>query len=144
MPTQTAATETGTLQLVVFSLSNEQYALPIERVQEIIRYTHPRGVASGDAAIQGVINLRGKIIPVYDLTDRLGCRARSDDAGNIIVVDTDEQPVGVIVDEVNEVRTIDRSQVDTLPTQVTDLIDGIVKLDDRLVILLNPDRTAND
>src|SRR5262249_45359473 len=54
-------------QLVIFSLGNEEYALPITRVQEIIRFTEPRNVASHTAWIRGVINLRGKIVPVCDL-----------------------------------------------------------------------------
>ena len=59
-------------QLVIFSLGNEEYALPITRVQEIIRFTEPRNVASHTAWIRGVINLRGKIVPVCDLAQRLG------------------------------------------------------------------------
>ena len=61
-------------QLVIFSLGSEEYALPITRVQEIIRYTEPRIVASQTAWIRGVINLRGKIVPVCDLAERLGLR----------------------------------------------------------------------
>ena len=142
MATQTA-TDAETIQLVVFALGEEQYALPIERVQEIIRYTEPRSITSADPSVLGVISLRGKIIPICDLTSRLGCRGGGGHDGNIIIVDTDEQPVGIIVDDVNEVTTINRAQVDPLPTETESLIDGIAKLDDRLVILLNPDRTAH-
>jgi chemotaxis signal transduction protein len=60
-----------TRQLVIFSLAREEYALPITRVQEIIRYTQPRSVASSAPWIRGVINLRGKIVPVSDLAMRL-------------------------------------------------------------------------
>jgi purine-binding chemotaxis protein CheW len=62
---------TTTHQLVVFSLGEEEYALPIEAVHEIIRYTEPRSVASSVGWIRGVISLRGKIIPVYDLQEVL-------------------------------------------------------------------------
>ena len=61
-----------TQQLVIFSLHGEQYALPITTVQEIIRHTEPRSLASSTPWIKGVINLRGKIIPVCDLAGRLG------------------------------------------------------------------------
>ena len=69
------STAETTRQLVIFSLGSEEYALPITRVQEIIRYTEPRMVASRTAWIRGVINLRGKIVPVCDLAERLGLRA---------------------------------------------------------------------
>ncbi len=141
MTPQTAQHAT-TIQLVVFSLGVEQYALPIEHVQEIIRYTQPRSVNTADPSIRGVISLRGKIIPVCDLGDRLANRAERGENGNIIVIDADERSVGVIVDEVNEVMTIDRAQIEPLPTDAGDLVDGIAKLDDRLIILLNPDQTV--
>ena len=64
-------------QLVVFSLGDEEYALPITDVQEIIRYAEPRAVASESPWIKGVISLRGKIIPVCDLATRLGLPAES-------------------------------------------------------------------
>src|SRR3954463_2374929 len=63
---------TTTHQLVVFSLGEEEYALPTGAVHEIIRYTEPRSVASSIGWIRGVISLRGKIVPVYDLAARLG------------------------------------------------------------------------
>jgi len=65
--------EAITRQLVVFSLGNEEYALPIADVHEIIRYTEPRSVASSVDWVRGVISLRGKIVPVYDLASRLHC-----------------------------------------------------------------------
>jgi len=74
-----AALETSR-QLVVFSLGDEEYALPITRVQEIIRHVEPRSVASHDPAIRGVISLRGKIVPVCDLGARLGLATQVGDA----------------------------------------------------------------
>ena len=142
MPPDTIA-DTETLQLVIFTLGSEQYALPIERVQEIIRYTEPRSVTSSDPSILGVISLRGKIIQVYDLSSRLGRHALAQGEGNIIVVDTDEEPVGVVVDGVNEVTTIQRSQIEPLPTATGDLIGGIAKLGDRLVVLINPEHAIH-
>ena len=64
-------------QLVVFSIGSEEYALPIGAVHEIIRYTEPRSVASDVPWIRGVIGLRGKIIPIYDLASRMGLRRRA-------------------------------------------------------------------
>ena len=64
--------ESHARQLVVFTLGAEQYALPIEQVHEIIRYDEPRSVASPISWVRGVISLRGRIVPVYDLAARLG------------------------------------------------------------------------
>ena len=73
--------EVITRQLVVFSLGEEEYALPIADVHEIIRYTEPRSVASSVNWVRGVISLRGKIVPVYDLASRLGCAGSEEDQG---------------------------------------------------------------
>ena len=124
-------------QLVVFSLGEEEYALPITQVQEIIRYSEPRAVASEAPWIRGVISLRGKIVPVCDLAARLGVPAVDTSSGKIIVVETESGTAGIIVGDVEEVLTVDESQVESLPTAGADLIDAIVKIEGRLVVLLD-------
>ncbi len=130
---------TGAQQLVVFSLGEEEYALPITQVQEIIRYTEPRAVASETAWIRGVISLRGKIVPVCDLGSRLGRTYELASEAKIVIVETDAGTAGVIVDEVEEVRTIEGDQLETVPGAGTDMIDTIAKVDERLIVLLNPE-----
>src|SRR3954451_8667571 len=90
-------------QLVVFTLGDEEYALPITQVQEIIRYVEPRAVASEEPWIKGVISLRGKIIPVCDLAARLGLSNVRADGAKIVIVETAGGTAGVIVDDVEEV-----------------------------------------
>lgn len=126
-------------QLVVFSLGEEEYALPITQVQEIIRYTEPRAVASEAQWIRGVISLRGKIIPVCDLAARLGVGADNGVAGQIVVVETASGTAGIVVGDVEEVLTVDATQIESVPSSGTDLIDAVVKIDDRLVVLLDAD-----
>jgi purine-binding chemotaxis protein CheW len=123
-------------QLVVFSLAGEEYALPIASVREIIRYSEPRRVASGASWIRGVMGLRGKIIPVYDLAARLRLGATTD-AGKIVIVEGPAGQAGIMVDEVEEVLTVRSDQLEPVPTANTDSIEAIAKIDDRLVILLN-------
>jgi purine-binding chemotaxis protein CheW len=130
--------QTDARQLVVFRLGAEQYALPIKQVQEIIRYKQPRMVASTDYSIRGVLNLRGQIVPVYDLTSRLGTSTELTDHTKIVIVETDQQTVGVIVDAVDEVLTVQADQLERIPGADTTLMDSIAKLGDRLVVLLNP------
>ena len=131
--------EVITRQLVVFSLGEEEYALPIADVHEIIRYTEPRSVASSVSWVRGVISLRGKIVPVYDLASRLGC-ARCEDVAEqkIVIVEAAAQLAGVVVDDVDEVITVDADQLERLPAADEAAIDSIVKLDDRLIVLLSP------
>jgi purine-binding chemotaxis protein CheW len=133
------STSETTRQLVIFSLGSEEYALPITRVQEIIRYTEPRSVASQTAWIRGVINLRGKIVPVCDLALRLGLPTEREESAKIVIVETQAGTAGVIVDDVEEVLTVDDEQLEAVPSADADYVEAIAKVDDRLAILLNPD-----
>lgn len=128
-----------TRQLVIFSLGSEEYALPITRVQEIIRYAEPRSVASQTAWIRGVINLRGKIVPVCDLALRLGLPTERVDTAKIVIVETDSGTAGVIVDDVDEVLTVTDEQLEDVAVADSDYVEAIAKVGDRLAILLNPD-----
>jgi len=139
--------DTSSQQLVVFSLGTEEYALPIGTVSEIIRFTEPRTVASEAAWIRGVIGLRGKIIPIFDLAARMALSSDSE-PGKIVIVETGTGQVGVMVDEVEEVLTVSADQLEPVPTANTDSIEAIAKIEDRLVILLNAEglfaRTAGE
>jgi len=131
--------EISSQQLVVFSLGAEEYALPIASVHEIIRFSEPRSVVSEVAWIRGVIGLRGKIIPIFDLAARLDLADTGTEPGKIVILATGDGQVGVMVDEVEEVLTVASDQLEPVPTANTDTIDAIAKIDDRLVILLNPE-----
>ncbi len=128
----------STRQLVVFSLGEEEYALPITQVHEIIRWTDPRSVASDEAWVRGVISLRGKIVPVYDLAARLGLLAERPEHAKIVIVQTGTDMAGVIVDDVEEVLTVDVDQLDTVPAAGDPAIEAIAKIEQRLVVLLDP------
>ena len=127
----------STMQLVVFSLGEEEYALPITHVQEIIRYTEPRGVASQTPWVKGVISLRGKIVPVYDLASRLGLEVSSV-ASKIVMVESGDHMAGVIVGDVEEVLTLTHEDLDEVPAAGAACIQAIAKVGDRLVVLLDP------
>ncbi len=126
-------------QLVVFSLGSEEYALPIGAVHEIIRFTEPRTVASEVPWIRGVIGLRGKIIPIFDLASRMGLTAADSETGKIVIVETGTGQAGVVVGDVEEVLTVSAEQLEGVPTADGDTIEAIAKIGDRLVILLNPE-----
>ena len=126
-------------QLVVFSLGGEEYALPIGSVHEIIRYTEPRSVASDQPWIHGVIGLRGKIIPIYDLAARMGLPAPKEELGKIVIVETATGQAGVVVGDVEEVLTVTEDQLEGVPTTGNAAIQSIAKIGDRLVVLLDPE-----
>ena len=128
------------MQIVVFSYAAVEYALPITDVQEIIRYVRPRPVSDSHYGIEGVISLRGKIIPVCDLGTRLGVAGESE-GQSIVIVETGEGAAGVVVDQVDQVRTVTEDQLEAIPGGADELIDSIVKVaDDRLIVLLDAQR----
>ncbi len=133
----------GSCQVVVFGLGEERYATDVTRVQEIIRWTEPRSVSSSLPAVRGVINLRGTIIPVCDLNACLGTgsSAAAEDC-KIVVVETAVGVCGLVVDAVHEVRTLQASELDDVPEYAARaaFVDGIAKVDDGLIVLLEPDR----
>jgi purine-binding chemotaxis protein CheW len=127
-------------QLVVFTLADEHYALPIGSVIEIIRHTRLRTIMTTDPWVRGVIGLRGKIIPIFDLAARVGLAAGPEaETDKIVIVDTVAGPIGVTVQEVDEVLTVSADQIEPVPGGAGGELDEIVKLGDRLVILLDPE-----
>lgn len=130
-----------TQQLVIFSLHGEQYALPITTVQEIIRHTEPRSLTSGTPWLKGVINLRGKIIPVIDLRKRFGEKEITSTKKNrILVAEVDQKRVGLIVDAASEVLKIPPSEVDAPPNVFEEgelnYVTGVGKLQGRLIMMV--------
>jgi purine-binding chemotaxis protein CheW len=125
-------------QLVVFTLGDEQYALPIQQVHEIIRYTEPRAVASRVEWVRGVISLRGRIVPVFDLAARLGIDSELSEHAKIVIVEAGSDTAGVIVDGVEEVLSVTNDQIEAVPGADMTLIEAIAKIGERLVVLLKP------
>ena len=132
-------------QLVVFQLGAELYGVEISRVHEIIRLMAITRVPRAPSFVEGVINLRGKVIPVVDLRRRFGLpTAEHTRSSRIVVLEIGDQVVGIIVDGVSEVLRVNTATVEP-PSPVVAGIDseylhGIAKLADRLVILLDLDR----
>lgn len=123
-------------QLVVFTLGAEHYALPIHSVNEIIRYHEPRSVASRTDWVRGVISLRGRIVPVYDVATRLGIASELSENSKIVIVEAGAETAGVIVDSVEEVLTVTHDQIEAAPGADSSMIEAIVRIDDRLIVLL--------
>jgi len=135
-------TDSKQLQLVSFEVGEEEYAVPILSVQEINRMMQITRVPQSPSFVEGVINLRGKIIPVIDLRKRFGLpELENTDDERIIVVEIASRVIGFTVDRVNEVLRINSNIVEPPPSMVcgmdTDYVQGVGKLEDRLLILLH-------
>lgn len=133
------------LQLVTFEVANEEFAVDILAVQEINRMMDLTRVPQSPPEVEGVINLRGKIIPVLDLRKRFGFPVGERNEHNrIIVVEVHGRVLGFIVDRVHEVLRISRDIVEPAPAMVcsieSDFIAGVGRLEDRLLILLDLQR----
>ncbi len=132
-------------QLVVFQLGEESFGIDIFRVNEIIRLKEITPLPGTESHVKGLINLRGKTIPVIDLRLRLGMPAtESTDASRIIVVNVGKENIGVIVDAVTEVLNLTESDLQPTPDLVsevnTEFIWSLAKRHDRILTLLNLDQ----
>lgn len=129
-------------QVVSFRLATEEYGVDISQVQEIIRMVEITHVPRAPRFMEGVINLRGQLIPIIDLRTRFGMtRADHSKSTRIIVTDIGTKRVGMVVDSVSEVLNIPVENVEDAPEMIagigTEYIQGVGKLDNRLIILLD-------
>jgi purine-binding chemotaxis protein CheW len=134
--------ENELLQLVTFGIGEEEFGIDILKVQEIIRTMAITKVPNSPPYVEGVINLRGKVIPVIDLRTRFNMECRPHDSHTrIIVIELHGMIIGFVVDEVSEVLRIQSNTVEPPPPVVSGIeseyIKGVGKLDDRLLILLD-------
>lgn len=134
------------VQLVAFKLGDEEYGISITQVQEIIRTTETTRIPQTPEFVEGVINLRGNLIPIIDLKKRFKLPGKeADDSTRIIIVEVEDQTVGIIVDAVSEVLRLSNESIEPTPPGVVASIDaeylkGVGKMDDRLLIILDIDR----
>jgi purine-binding chemotaxis protein CheW len=130
------------LQLVSFEIGDEEFGVDILKVQEINRMLEVTRVPNAPEYVDGVINLRGKVIPIIDLRRRFGmARKEHDKNTRIVVVELSGKVVGFVVDAVSEVLRIPRSVTEPPPSLVAGIeaeyITAVGKLEDRLLILLD-------
>lgn len=142
------------VQVVIFALGQEEYAMPIEVVREITRLEEVRSIPQAPAYVRGLINLRGKAIPLIDLHIRFGIGETKltnssisttdnalpeDQNASALITEVHGNQVGFAVDQVREVRILEN--IDPPPPLVTaPFIGGIVNLSDRIIMLLIPEK----
>lgn len=139
----------GILQLVTFTLAGEEFGVDILLVREIIRPIEITAIPRSPEFVEGIINLRGKVIPIIDLRKRFTLKPQDKDTQTrIVVVELDSATVGFIVDAVSEVLRIPANTVEPPPAVISgvkgEYINGVGKLDDRLLILIDLNKVLSN
>jgi purine-binding chemotaxis protein CheW len=139
-----ADTTEGNAQYLTFTLGGEEYAVDILRVQEIKGYSTVTSIPNAPAYVKGVMNLRGTVVPVFDMRLKFGMEPRAYDRFTVIVVvNVGVRVVGLIVDSVSDVLDIPANAIEPTPDLGagvdTRVMQGIARTNDRLVTLLDID-----
>lgn len=136
-----------TRQLCTFYLGKHVFGIDVVRVQEVIRYQEMTRVPRAPSEVRGLINLRGQIVSAVDMRSRMELDPRDDDQLPMnVVVRTNDGPVSLLVDEIGDVLEVDEATVerppDTLDGKAKDLVRCVYKLDDGLLLVLDPEQVV--
>jgi purine-binding chemotaxis protein CheW len=136
-----------TQQFCTFFLKDQFFGVPVQQVQEVIRYQEMTRVPLVPQVIRGLINLRGQIVMALDLRRRFGMQEMPDSQLPMnVVVRTDDGAVSFLVDEIGDVLQVDEENFEpppeTLKGQARELVRGVYKLQDRLMLVLNTERAV--
>jgi len=139
--------DTDAMKYVTFFLDLEEYGLPISQVQEINRVTEITRVPNSPEHVMGVMNLRGRIVPVIELKNRLNLgKAEIKKDSRIVVVEHGPKILGLLVDRVAQVLNISDLQIEDAPEEVIKIdenfIRGVAKMEDRMVILIELEKVV--
>ena len=142
MAEQLATDLSGQMQCVTFTLEDETYGINVMQVQEVLREIEVAPVPGAPHYVTGIINLRGNVVSVIDARTRFGLPSReSTPMTRIIVIEAQQQIIGILVDSVAEVVDIELADIETAPNVGNDesarYIDGVVSRDDELLILVD-------
>ncbi|WP_019152766.1 chemotaxis protein CheW [Robertmurraya massiliosenegalensis] len=136
------------IKFIVFQLKEKEYAIPVDKVNSIEKVDHITRVPGLTPYVKGVINLRGVVTPIIDLRLRFGLEEVSyTESTRVIIVAIDEMEVGLIVDSANDVIDVKVNSIEPQPEVVGVIevayISGVVKIDKRLLILLDLEKVLN-
>lgn len=140
----------ASLQQVIFKLDNEEYGLDIMKVNGIEKYQEVVKVPNSPVYIEGMINLRGEVLPIYSLRTKFNLEVKEpNDETKIIVVNTNDMKIGFVVDAVVEILNIDEDNVESAPKLVTGIsrkyIKSVAKQEDnRMIVLIDIDLIVSD
>ena len=137
------------LQWVTFQLEEETYGINVMQVREVLRYTEIAPVPGAPDYVLGIINLRGNVVTVIDTRSRFGLmEGEVTDNTRIIVIESERQVIGILVDSVAEVVYLRSSEIDTTPSVGTDesakFIQGVSNRDGKLLILVDLNKLLSE
>lgn len=137
-----AATSNDADRWVTFKLESETYGVNVMQVQEVLRVSEIASVPGAPDYVIGIINLRGNVVTVVDTRRRFGMSSKEmDDLSRIVIIETEDQVVGILVDSVSEVVEIPGSEIETAPNVGTEesakYILGVTSRDSELLILVD-------
>ncbi|MES9971864.1 MAG: chemotaxis protein CheW [Candidatus Thiodiazotropha sp.] len=137
------------IQFVTFILMDEVYGINVMQVQEVLRITEIAPVPGAPSYVLGIINLRGNVVTVIDTRTRFGLPTKEvDDASRIIVIESEKQVVGILVDAVAEVVELREMEIDAAPNVGTEessrYIQGVATQEDSLLILVDLNKLLTD
>ena len=137
------------IQWVSFKLDGETYCIDVMKVQEVLRYTEIAPVPGAASYVLGIINLRGKIVTVIDTRARFGLKEDEITSNTrIVIVETSQKIIGILVDSVSEVVYIRQSEIETAPNvgsmDNAKFIQGVCSKNDELYILVDLDQLLNE
>lgn len=137
------------LQWVTFRLDNETYGINVMQVQEVLRYTEVAPVPGAPPYVLGIINLRGNVVTVIDTRLRFGlAQTETTDQTRIVIIETENQVVGILVDAVAEVVYLRQSEIETTPNVGNDetakFIQGVCHKNEELLILVDLEKMMSD
>jgi purine-binding chemotaxis protein CheW len=147
-----AAQNTGAdpvIQLVTFRLKDETYGINVMQVQEVLRVSEIAPVPGAPGYVLGIINLRGNVVTVIDTRTRFGLPTTElDDASRIVIIESEQQVVGILVDSVAEVVELRQSEIDTAPSigseESSRYIQGVASRDHDLLIVVDLNKLLSD
>lgn len=137
------------LQWVTFRLENESYGINVMQVQEVLRYTEIAPVPGAPPYVLGIINLRGNVVTVIDTRSRFALpNAETTDQTRIVIIEAENQVVGILVDAVAEVVYLRQSEIETTPNvgneESAKFIQGVCHKNDELLILVDLEKLMSD
>ncbi len=143
------STEDPVLQCVTFRLAEEVYGINVMQVQEVLRVSEIAPVPGAPNYVLGIINLRGNVVTVLDTRNRLGLPPReADDSTRIVIIESDQHVVGILVDSVAEVVDLRMSEVESAPNVGNDessrYIQGVASMGGELLILVDLNKLLSD
>ena len=145
MATETNASDDATLQWGTFRLGDEIYGIDVMQIREVLRHTEITPVPGAPVYVLGIINLRGNVVTVIDTRKRFGLApGEIDDQARIVIVEVEEQVIGILVDSVADVTYLKQSEIETTPNigneETSKFIQGVCNKNNELLILIELER----